>query len=177
MARHTRDLGALSRICFSMRSVVVMLIVVLLVGSRPMRNPSVAYWTVATRHASVKFDEETQDQIVTNSIKHRHRRAPPSCFLVERRAAMTVAPATPIATGAPATGVWEFLTQILSDRDRFFSEVAEGQGLRSKLVYSLWTLVGLSALYGAAAGAYAGPVQALSSAVKLPFLFLGTLAI
>src|SRR5687768_51684 len=90
---------------------------------------------------------------------------------------MNVAPATPIATGAPATGVWEFLTQILSDRDRFFSEVAEGQGLRSKLVYSLWTLVGLSALYGAAAGAYAGPVQALSSAVKLPFLFLGTLAI
>jgi hypothetical protein len=90
---------------------------------------------------------------------------------------MTVAPATPIATGAPTTGVWEFLSQILSDRDRFFSEVAEGQGLRSKLVYSLWTLVGLSALYGAAAGAYAGPVQALSSAVKLPFLFLGTLAI
>jgi hypothetical protein len=32
-------------------------------------------------------------------------------------------------------------------------------------------------VYGAAAGAYAGPAQALASAIKLPLLFLGTLAI
>ena len=41
----------------------------------------------------------------------------------------------------------------------------------------MWTLVGLSALYGAAAGAYASPAQALSAAFKLPLLFLGTLTI
>jgi hypothetical protein len=70
-----------------------------------------------------------------------------------------------------------FLTQILSDRDRFFAEVAEGEGLRRKLVHALWTLVGFSALYGAAAGAYASPAQAVSAALKLPLLFLGTLAI
>ena len=90
---------------------------------------------------------------------------------------MTAAPATPVASDASATGLGVFLTQILSDRDRFFGEVAEGEGLRDKLANALWTLVGLSALYGAAAGAYASPVQAVSAAIKLPFLFLGTLAI
>lgn len=90
---------------------------------------------------------------------------------------MTDAPATPVASDTSSSGFGAFLTQILSDRDRFFSEVAEGEGLRGKLTHALWTLTGLSALYGAAAGAYAGPAQAISSAVKLPFLFLGTLVI
>jgi len=90
---------------------------------------------------------------------------------------MTAAPATPAASSASSTGYRAFLTQILSDRDRFFAEVAEGEGLRSKLVHALWTLLGLSALYGAAAGAYASPAQAVSAALKLPLLFLGTLAI
>jgi hypothetical protein len=66
---------------------------------------------------------------------------------------------------------------ILSDRERFFTEVAEGDGLPAKLVHSLWTLLALCALYGGAAGAYAGPAQATSAAIKLPLLFLGTLAI
>jgi hypothetical protein len=75
------------------------------------------------------------------------------------------------------SGFGEFLTQILSDRDHYFTEVVAGEGLRAKLWYSTCTLVALCALYGAAAGAYAGVAQALSSAVKLPLLFLGTLAI
>src|SRR2546425_9644830 len=90
---------------------------------------------------------------------------------------MTIAPASSVASAAPATGLGAFLTQILSDRDRFFSEVVEGEGLHSKLVHALWTLIGLSALYGAAAGAYASPAQSVSAAIKLPLLFLGTLAI
>jgi len=90
---------------------------------------------------------------------------------------MADASVTDVAPGASSAGSKAFLTQILSDRDQFFGEVAEGKGLRRKLSRSLWTLVGFSALYGAAAGAYAGPAQALSSAIKLPFLFLGTLLI
>jgi len=90
---------------------------------------------------------------------------------------MTAAPATRVSSAAFPTGIGVFLAQILSDRERFFTEVAEGEGLRSKLAYALWTLIGLSALYGAAAGAYAGPIQAVSAAIKLPFLFLGPLAI
>lgn len=89
---------------------------------------------------------------------------------------MTEAPATSAAS-LSSTGFRAFLTQILSDRDRFFADVAEGEGLRRKLGHALWTLLGLSALYGAAAGAYASPAQAVSAALKLPLLFLGTLAI
>jgi hypothetical protein len=86
--------------------------------------------------------------------------------------------ATTVSASSPTrTGFGEFLTQILSDRDRFFGDVAEGRELGNKLAHAFWILVGLSALYGAAAGAYAGPAQAISAALKLPLLFLGTLAI
>ncbi|HSQ60239.1 MAG TPA: actin-binding WH2 domain-containing protein [Acidobacteriota bacterium] len=90
---------------------------------------------------------------------------------------MTESPAAPVTSPASPSWLGAYLTQILSDRDRFFDEVVEGVGLRGKLTTALWTLIGLSAIYGAAAGAYAGPAQALSAALKLPFLFLGTLAI
>jgi hypothetical protein len=87
-----------------------------------------------------------------------------------------------IASNAPEartdrSGGGGFLRQILSDRERFFSEVEAGEGLRAKLAASLGTLVSLLVVYGAAAGAYAGPAQALATAIKLPLLFLGTLAI
>ena len=90
---------------------------------------------------------------------------------------MTSAPAANVAPTGSAAGPGTFLVQLLSDRERFFGEVAEGQGIGRKLSNALWTLIALSALYGAAAGAYAGPAQALSAAIKLPLLFLGTLAI
>jgi hypothetical protein len=90
---------------------------------------------------------------------------------------MTTVPTHPAMTRSTNSGVGQFFSQILSDREQFFTEVAEGEGLPAKLVYSLCTLVALSGLYGAAAGAYASPLQALSAAIKLPLLFLGTLAI
>src|SRR5437016_3789126 len=70
-----------------------------------------------------------------------------------------------------------FLTKLLSDRDQFFSEVTEGVGVGRALGYALATLVVLTAFYGAVAGAYAGPLQSLAAAIKLPVLFVGTLAI
>lgn len=83
------------------------------------------------------------------------------------------------AIGAmPATpGYGAFLSQILSDREQFYAEVAAGEALGARLRYAALTLTALLALYGAAAGAYAGPLQAVAAAVKLPVLFLGTLAI
>jgi len=78
---------------------------------------------------------------------------------------------------APRGDFTTFVTQILSDRERYFAEVTAGEGLGAKLRSAVVTLVGLGALYGAAAGAYAGPAQALATALKLPLLFLGTLAI
>jgi hypothetical protein len=79
--------------------------------------------------------------------------------------------------GPSASGYGLFLSQILSDREQFFTEVADGRDLGIKISHALITLLALCAFYGACAGAYAGPAQALSAAIKLPVLFLGTLAI
>jgi hypothetical protein len=89
---------------------------------------------------------------------------------------MAQASSIPVSA-APHDGWGAFVHQVLSDRERFFAEVEAGQGLREKLLSSTATLVVLCALYGAAAGAYAGPAQAFAAAIKLPLLFLGTLAI
>jgi len=90
---------------------------------------------------------------------------------------MASIPAHPATAQRAESGLARFITQILSDREQFFTEVVEGDGLGAKLVNALLTLVAFCALYGAAAGAYAGPAQAVSAAIKLPVLFLGTLAI
>ena len=71
---------------------------------------------------------------------------------------MASAPDRQIAARSVDSGFGRFLALILSDRERFFTEVAEGEGLLAKLVHALVTLLVLCALYGAAAGAF-HPVQ------------------
>jgi len=85
----------------------------------------------------------------------------------------------PISIATPSTtrGFGHFVMQLLSDREGFYAEVAEADGLGTKLRFASLTLLILCALYGAAAGAYAGPLQAVSAAIKLPLLFFGTLVI
>jgi hypothetical protein len=90
---------------------------------------------------------------------------------------MSTVSKAPVQHGPADPGFGRFLMLLLSDREQYFTEVAEGEALGAKLSHALLTLFALCALYGAAAGAYAGPVQALATAVKLPLLFLGTLAI
>ena len=90
---------------------------------------------------------------------------------------MSIPSLSTIVAHDPGVGFGAFLAMILRDRERFFTEVVEGSGLPSKLLHALWTLLALCALYGGAAGAYAGPAQAVSAAIKLPLLFLSTLAI
>lgn len=90
---------------------------------------------------------------------------------------MAATPPLHVAAEPGRSDLGTFLAQILSDRERFFTEVAAGVGLAEKLRAAFVTLVVLCALYGAAAGAYAGPAQAIATALKLPLLFLGTLAI
>ncbi len=89
----------------------------------------------------------------------------------------TATPSHPADAAPRSSDYGGFLSGLLSDRERFFAEVAAGEGLAAKLRYSAATLVALYALYGAAAGAYASAAQALSAAIKLPLLFLGTLLI
>src|SRR5262245_33571151 len=90
---------------------------------------------------------------------------------------MTASQSLPLAAKPGSSSFGEFLTQLLSNREKFFAAVVASEGLRAKLWHSTLTLIVLYALYGVAAGAYAGPAQALSSAIKLPVLILGTLAI
>lgn len=68
----------------------------------------------------------------------------------------------------------EFLSALLSDREAFFEEVVDGIGLGSKLRYGVFTVTALAGCFGLVAGAYSGPAQAVSAAIKLPFLFFAT---
>lgn len=66
---------------------------------------------------------------------------------------------------------------ILRDRYDFFREVREGIALRSKMKSMVVSTVSFLLLYGAVMGSSHSLWQALSSAAKLPILFLATLFI
>ena len=87
--------------------------------------------------------------------------------------------APPIQPAGTAGGTAHrgFLSQLLGDRERFFEEVVDGVALRRKLRDGVLTVVALSGFFGLVAGAYSGPAQAVSAAIKLPFLFFATFAV
>ncbi|MGD1993509.1 MAG: actin-binding WH2 domain-containing protein [Anaerolineae bacterium] len=66
---------------------------------------------------------------------------------------------------------------ILRDRAAFFREIREGVGLTEKMRAMLISSIAFFALYGAVMGSSHSLWQALSSAAKLPLLFLTTLVI
>jgi len=66
---------------------------------------------------------------------------------------------------------------ILRDRQRFFMEIREGSGLAEKMRAMLVSSIAFLALYGAVMGSSHSLWQALSSAAKLPLLFLATLVV
>lgn len=63
---------------------------------------------------------------------------------------------------------------ILRNRVQFFSEIRDGIRLQEKTRAMLVASAAFTALYGAVLGSSHGPLQVLSSAVKLPILFLVT---
>lgn len=69
------------------------------------------------------------------------------------------------------------LITLLRDRKDFIDEVRQGIQLNSKITSLLISSSILFAIYGAVIGSFAGPLQALSSAAKLPALYLITLII
>ncbi|MGH2602793.1 MAG: hypothetical protein ACRDJ9_25835, partial [Dehalococcoidia bacterium] len=71
----------------------------------------------------------------------------------------------------------DFLAALLADRETFFEEVVDGKGLGNKLWYAALTVMGLGGFFGLVAGAYSGPAQAVSAAIKLPFLLFATLVV
>lgn len=69
------------------------------------------------------------------------------------------------------------LIQLLRDRKTFLDEVRDEAKLETKIVSLLIASSSFFAVYGAIVGAYGGGFQILSSAIKLPALYLVTLAI
>src|SRR5262245_51093362 len=70
-----------------------------------------------------------------------------------------------------------FLATLLGNRETFFEEVVDGVALGAKLRYASLTVIALAGFFGAVAGAYSGPAQAISAGIKLPFLFFATFVI
>ncbi|MFI5953646.1 hypothetical protein [Cryptosporangium sp. NPDC051539] len=84
-----------------------------------------------------------------------------------------VAPRTPAGGGQPGL----IIEWILRDREGLWREILLQSSLNSILRKMLLSSVVSLAVYGLVLGASAGPLQAISSGVKLPLLFLLTLAI
>ena len=67
--------------------------------------------------------------------------------------------------------------KVLRETQAFFEEVKRAEGLKQKAVALLLSSFLLFAAYGAIMGSFSGPAQALSSAIKLPVLFVLTVLI
>jgi hypothetical protein len=72
---------------------------------------------------------------------------------------------------------FSIIEKILRNRHDFFTEIQEGIGLREKMKAMLVSGVCFFALYGAVMGSTHSLWQTMSSAVKLPILFLATLLV
>lgn len=81
------------------------------------------------------------------------------------------------ATPAPAEGHFSVIATLLQNRQAFLDEVFQGVDLPQK-IRALLVASGLCfAVYGGIIGASASGMQALSSAIKLPILYLLTMLI
>lgn len=72
---------------------------------------------------------------------------------------------------------FDTLIFLLRDRIGFMAQIAENQNVMGKISALMVTGSALFAVYGAIVGSFSGWPQALSSAVKLPILYLLTLLI
>ncbi|MEW5860250.1 MAG: actin-binding WH2 domain-containing protein [Cyanobacteriota bacterium] len=69
------------------------------------------------------------------------------------------------------------LMYFLRDRQKFLGEISKGIRLENKIVALLISSSAFFALYGAIIGSFSGGLQMVASAIKLPALYLITLAI
>ena len=69
------------------------------------------------------------------------------------------------------------LIRLLRDRRKFLDEVRSGTKLETKIASLLVASSFFFSIYGAIIGSYGGGLQIISSAIKLPALYLMTLII
>jgi hypothetical protein len=73
--------------------------------------------------------------------------------------------------------IFSAVITLLRDRQTFLEEIHAGVKLKSKISAMLLSSFCFFALYGAIIGAFHSPIQVLSSAIKLPTLYLITLIV
>lgn len=73
--------------------------------------------------------------------------------------------------------IFSAVITLLRDRQTFLEEIHAGIKLKSKISAMLLSSFCFFALYGAIIGAFHSPIQVLSSAIKLPTLYLITLIV
>jgi len=88
-----------------------------------------------------------------------------------------VFPRQPIGSNLIGLKELTLIDHLLRDRDQFFAEIGQGSGLREKMGAMLLGSLACLALYGELLGSTHSLGQSLSSAAKLPLLFLATLLI
>jgi hypothetical protein len=88
-----------------------------------------------------------------------------------------VFPRQPVGPGLVRLRGLTLIDHLLRDPDQFFAEIGRGSGLREKMRVMLLGSLACLALYGGLLGSTHSLGQSLSSAAKLPLLFLATLLI
>ena len=102
--------------------------------------------------------------------------APPAAE-VDRPATVEVAPVATATAGEPPRSGALIIERILRDREGLWQEIRSEQRLNGLIRQMLISSVISLALYGLVLGASGSPLQVISSAIKLPLLFLLTLGI
>ena len=75
------------------------------------------------------------------------------------------------------TSYFDTLTGLLRDRHGFMAQISQDIGLKQKIVSLLFVSSAFFAVYGFIIGSFHSGMQSLSSAVKLPSLYLITMAV
>jgi hypothetical protein len=86
-------------------------------------------------------------------------------------------PSRPAGRRPAAAPPWLLIERLLRDRDDIWHQIEEGDRLDRLIRQMLIVSISALAIFGATMGGYYGLLQALSSAIKLPLLFLLTLVI
>jgi cbb3-type cytochrome oxidase subunit 3 len=71
-----------------------------------------------------------------------------------------------------ALGILSIVEEIIKQSDEFLKNLTEEKNLKTYFVNSNLAILALSAIYGATMGLYAGELQILYSAIKVPMLLL-----
>ncbi|MGB3559342.1 MAG: actin-binding WH2 domain-containing protein [Geitlerinemataceae cyanobacterium] len=81
------------------------------------------------------------------------------------------------ASKSPVSNYFSVLIELLRDRHSFMADIGKNERVKTKITALLFSSSIFFAVYGLIMGSFSGWMQAISSAVKLPILYLMTMTI